>query len=44
MRAPFASDPATARGRRVPEEVSSFGSCDQRVRDRIFYASAFLRL
>ncbi|MGB3246419.1 MAG: deoxyguanosinetriphosphate triphosphohydrolase [Sulfitobacter sp.] len=44
MRAPFASDPATARGRRVPEEESAFRSCYQRDRDRIIHASAFRRL
>ncbi len=44
MRAPFASDPAKARGRLVPEEESSFRSCFQRDRDRIIHASAFRRL
>jgi len=44
MRAPFASDPVTARGRRVPEEESTFRSCYQRDRDRIIHASAFRRL
>jgi dGTPase len=44
MRATFASDPARARGRRVPEEESSFRSCFQRDRDRIIHASAFRRL
>lgn len=44
MRAAYASDPATARGRRVPEEESSFRSCFQRDRDRIIHASAFRRL
>ena len=44
MRAPFASDPDTARGRRVPEEESAFRSCYQRDRDRIIHASAFRRL
>ena len=44
MRASFASDPATARGRRVPEEESTFRSCYQRDRDRIIHASAFRRL
>ncbi|UWR23797.1 deoxyguanosinetriphosphate triphosphohydrolase [Sulfitobacter sp. S190] len=44
MRAPYASDPATARGRRVPEDESSFRSCFQRDRDRIIHASAFRRL
>ena len=44
MRAPYASDPAQARGRLVPEEESSFRSCFQRDRDRIIHASAFRRL
>jgi len=44
MRAVFASDPATARGRLVPEEESTFRSCYQRDRDRIIHASAFRRL
>ncbi len=44
MRAPYASDPARARGRRVPEEESTFRSCYQRDRDRIIHASAFRRL
>ena len=44
MRAPFASDPVTARGRRVREEESTFRSCYQRDRDRIIHASAFRRL
>ncbi|MEW9918695.1 deoxyguanosinetriphosphate triphosphohydrolase [Marimonas sp. MJW-29] len=44
MRAPYASDPATAMGRRVPEEESTFRSCYQRDRDRIIHASAFRRL
>lgn len=44
MRAPFASDPARARGRRVREEESTFRSCFQRDRDRIIHASAFRRL
>lgn len=44
MRASFASDPDRARGRRVPEEESSFRSCFQRDRDRIIHASAFRRL
>lgn len=44
MRAIFASDPATAMGRRVPEEESTFRSCYQRDRDRIIHASAFRRL
>ena len=44
MLAPYASDPARSRGRRVPEEESSFRSCFQRDRDRIIHASAFRRL
>lgn len=44
MTAPFASDPARARGRRIPEEESTFRSCFQRDRDRIIHASAFRRL
>ena len=44
MRAEFASDPDTARGRLVPEEESTFRSCYQRDRDRIIHASAFRRL
>jgi len=44
MRADFASDPDTARGRLVPEEESTFRSCFQRDRDRIIHASAFRRL
>ena len=44
MRARFAADPDLARGRRVPEEESSFRSCFQRDRDRIIHASAFRRL
>lgn len=44
MRAPFASDPARARGRLYPEDESHFRSCFQRDRDRIIHASAFRRL
>ncbi|PSL21611.1 deoxyguanosinetriphosphate triphosphohydrolase [Shimia abyssi] len=44
MVAPYASDPGHARGRRFPEEESSFRSCFQRDRDRIIHASAFRRL
>ncbi|MDC0343460.1 deoxyguanosinetriphosphate triphosphohydrolase [bacterium] len=44
MRAPYASDPARASGRRVAEEESSFRSCFQRDRDRIIHSSAFRRL
>ena len=41
---PYASDPATARGRMYPEEESTFRSPFQRDRDRIIHASAFRRL
>ncbi len=44
MRASFASDPMTSKGRRVWEEESTFRSCFQRDRDRIIHASAFRRL
>ncbi len=44
MRAPYASDPMTARGRQVTEEESTFRSCFQRDRDRIIHSSAFRRL
>ncbi len=44
MYAPYASDPARTRGRRVWEEESSFRSCFQRDRDRIIHSSAFRRL
>ena len=44
MSAPYASDPARARGRRWPEEEMSFRSPFQRDRDRIIHASAFRRL
>lgn len=44
MSAPYACDPARARGRRWPEEEMSFRSCFQRDRDRIIHASAFRRL
>ena len=44
MTAPYASDPATARGRRWPEVELPFRSCFQRDRDRIIHASAFRRL
>ncbi|WP_121633729.1 deoxyguanosinetriphosphate triphosphohydrolase [Tropicibacter alexandrii] len=44
MRQPHACDPATARGRRHPEEESAFRSCFQRDRDRIIHCSAFRRL
>ncbi|MEL7082203.1 MAG: deoxyguanosinetriphosphate triphosphohydrolase [Pseudomonadota bacterium] len=44
MPAPYASDPAHARGRCYAEEESSFRSCFQRDRDRIIHSSAFRRL
>ncbi len=44
MRASHATDPARSRGRRVPEQESSFRSCFQRDRDRIIHSSAFRRL
>jgi dGTPase len=44
MRAPYACDPTQTRGRRVPEEESTFRSPFQRDRDRIIHASAFRRL
>ena len=44
MAAPYATDPATARGRLYPEEESTFRSPFQRDRDRIIHASAFRRL
>ncbi|WP_299140844.1 deoxyguanosinetriphosphate triphosphohydrolase [uncultured Tateyamaria sp.] len=44
MTAPYASDPAHARGRRWPEEELPFRSSFQRDRDRIIHASAFRRL
>lgn len=44
MQAPYASDPAQSRGRRMPEAESSFRTCFQRDRDRIIHASAFRRL
>ncbi len=44
MSAPYACDPARARGRRWSEEEMSFRSCFQRDRDRIIHASAFRRL
>ncbi|MEL6466111.1 MAG: deoxyguanosinetriphosphate triphosphohydrolase [Pseudomonadota bacterium] len=44
MSAPYASDPARARGRRWPEDEMSFRSPFQRDRDRIIHASAFRRL
>jgi len=44
MTAPYASDPAQVRGRRVAEEESAFRSPFQRDRDRIIHSSAFRRL
>lgn len=44
MRASYASNPGTSRGRLYPEEESTFRSCFQRDRDRIIHASAFRRL
>jgi dGTPase len=44
MTAPFATDPARTRGRRVAEDESAFRSPFQRDRDRIIHSSAFRRL
>ncbi len=44
MKAPYASDPASSRGRLMAEEESAFRSCFQRDRDRIIHSSAFRRL
>lgn len=44
MAAPYATDPANARGRLFPEEESAFRSPFQRDRDRIIHSSAFRRL
>ena len=44
MRAPYASDPATSRGRLYPEAESATRSCFQRDRDRIIHSTAFRRL
>lgn len=44
MTAPYATNPAAARGRLYPEEESAFRSPFQRDRDRIIHASAFRRL
>ena len=44
MHAPHACDPTRTRGRRVPEDESTFRSPFQRDRDRIIHASAFRRL
>jgi len=42
--APFASDPARSRGRRLAEPESATRTCFQRDRDRIVHARAFRRL
>ncbi|MGH1414491.1 MAG: deoxyguanosinetriphosphate triphosphohydrolase [Pelagimonas sp.] len=44
MRATYACDPNTARGRLYAEEESAHRSCFQRDRDRIIHCSAFRRL
>ncbi|MBC7132840.1 MAG: deoxyguanosinetriphosphate triphosphohydrolase [Roseovarius sp.] len=44
MPAPYATDPARSRGRRVAEEESAFRTPFQRDRDRIIHSSAFRRL
>ncbi|MFB9150435.1 deoxyguanosinetriphosphate triphosphohydrolase [Roseovarius ramblicola] len=44
MTAPYATDPARTRGRRVAEAESAFRSPFQRDRDRIIHSSAFRRL
>lgn len=44
MRATYACDPQTARGRLFDEEESAHRSCFQRDRDRIIHCSAFRRL
>ncbi|MCW2246319.1 dGTPase [Azospirillum fermentarium] len=44
FRAPYASDPATSRGRRVAEAESATRSCFQRDRDRIVHSGAFRKL
>ncbi|MBM3504140.1 MAG: deoxyguanosinetriphosphate triphosphohydrolase [Alphaproteobacteria bacterium] len=43
-RAPYASDPARSRGRRVVEDSSALRSAFQRDRDRIIHCTAFRRL
>ncbi|KQP06008.1 deoxyguanosinetriphosphate triphosphohydrolase [Methylobacterium sp. Leaf99] len=43
-RAPYATDPATTRGRLIPEPSSPTRSDFQRDRDRIIHSSAFRRL
>lgn len=42
--APYATDPAASRGRRIPEPASSTRTAFQRDRDRVIHASAFRRL
>ena len=42
--APYASRPATSRGRLYPEPESATRSCFQRDRDRIIHSTAFRRL
>lgn len=44
LRAPYACDPATSRGRRVGEAESRTRSCYQRDRDRIVHSGAFRKL
>ena len=44
MTAPYASQPGDSRGRRHPEDMSTFRSPWQRDRDRIIHSSAFRRL
>src|SRR5689334_14966631 len=43
-RAPYAEDPATSRGRKVPEAESATRTPFARDRDRIIHTSAFRRL
>lgn len=44
LRAPYASDPSTTRGRRYPEPAPSNRTEFQRDRDRIIHANSFRRL
>jgi dGTPase len=44
MLAPYACHPAASRGRRWPEQMSTFRTPFQRDRDRVIHASAFRRL